>query len=169
MAEPEFRATGVRIGKRLRSLTRAGTVRISGGRVELLTSYGSEIDSAPVQAVRASRPWFAPHDRALADLNGKRYLLTLGERDPAPGEPGRPRPGVSSRRCAGPRGDALEMSVSCGASPLASRWSHVTLGLPAITLRTSPPATTAGGGAPRAPCWIRTPCSSGPLVGESQP
>lgn len=82
MAEPEFRATGVRIGKRLRSLTRAGTVRISGGRVELLTSYGSEIDSAPVQAVRASRPWFGPQDRALADLNGKRYLLTLGERDP---------------------------------------------------------------------------------------
>ncbi|MGV9552710.1 hypothetical protein ACWDR6_30500, partial [Streptomyces ardesiacus] len=60
MAEPEFRATGVRIGRRLRSLTRAGTVRISGGRVELLTSVGSEIDSAPVQAVRASRPWFGP-------------------------------------------------------------------------------------------------------------
>ncbi|MFD8536138.1 hypothetical protein [Streptomyces rubrogriseus] len=90
MAEPEFRATGVRIGKRLRSLTRAGTVRISGGRVELLTSYGSEIDSAPVQAVRVSRPWFAPQDRALADLDGKRYLLILGERDPAPGEPGPP-------------------------------------------------------------------------------
>ncbi|MGW4106936.1 hypothetical protein ACWEGV_28540, partial [Streptomyces sp. NPDC004976] len=47
MAEPEFTATGVRIGKRLRSLTRAGQVRISGGRLELLTSYGSEIDSAP--------------------------------------------------------------------------------------------------------------------------
>lgn len=49
--------------------------------MELLTSYGSEIDSAPVQAVRVSRPWFAPQDRALADLDGKRYLLTLGERD----------------------------------------------------------------------------------------
>lgn len=84
MAEPEFTATGVRIGKRLRSLTRAGQVRISDGRLELLTSYGSEIDSAPVQAVRASRPWFAPEDRALADVNGTRYSLTLGEHDPAP-------------------------------------------------------------------------------------
>ncbi len=90
MAEPEFTATGVRIGKRLRSLTRAGQVRISGGRVELLTSAGSEIDSAPVREVRASRPWFAPEDRAFADLDGTRYLLTLGEGDPAPGEPGPP-------------------------------------------------------------------------------
>jgi len=56
MAEPEFTAMGVRIGKRMRSLTRAGQVRISDGRVELLNSYGSEIDSAPVQAVRASKP-----------------------------------------------------------------------------------------------------------------
>src|SRR5262245_50506776 len=47
MAEPEFKATGVRIGKKLRSLTRAGQVRISDGRLRLLTSYGSEIDSAP--------------------------------------------------------------------------------------------------------------------------
>jgi hypothetical protein len=90
MAEPEFTATGVRIGKRLRSLTRAGPVRISDGRLELLTSYGSEIDSAPVQAVRASKPWFAPEDRALADVNGTRYSLTLGEHDPAPGRPGPP-------------------------------------------------------------------------------
>ena len=74
MAEPEFTATGVRIGKRLRSLTRAGQVRISDGRLELLTSYGSEIDSAPVQAVRASKPWFAPEDRALADVNGTPVL-----------------------------------------------------------------------------------------------
>ena len=90
MAEPEFTATGVRIGKRLRSLTRAGQVRITDGRVQLLTSYGSEIDSAPVQAGRASKPWFAADDRALADLNGKRYLLTLGDHDPAPGEVGPP-------------------------------------------------------------------------------
>ncbi|MFF7236845.1 hypothetical protein [Streptomyces collinus] len=90
MAEPEFTATGVQIDKRLRSLTRAGQVRISDGRVELLTSYGTEIDSAPVQAVRASRPWFGPEDRATADLNGNRYLLRLGEHDPAPGEPGPP-------------------------------------------------------------------------------
>ncbi|GAA2634630.1 MULTISPECIES: hypothetical protein [Streptomyces] len=90
MAEPEFTATGVRIGKRLRSLTRAGQVRISDGRLELLTSYGSEIDSAPVRAVRASKPWFAHDDRALAEVNGTRYTLTLGEHDPAPGEPGPP-------------------------------------------------------------------------------
>ncbi|MFF3719629.1 hypothetical protein [Streptomyces prasinus] len=90
MAELEFTARGVRIGRRLRSLTRAGQVRISDGRLELLTSYGSEIDSAPVQAVRASRPWFVPEGRALADLNGHRYLLTLGDHDPAPGEPGPP-------------------------------------------------------------------------------
>ncbi|MFD0313270.1 hypothetical protein [Streptomyces flavalbus] len=90
MAEPEFTAVGVRIGKGLRSLTRAGQVRISDGRVELLTSYGSEIDSAPVRTVRASKPWFASADRALADLNGTRYSLTLGGRDPAPGEPGPP-------------------------------------------------------------------------------
>ncbi|WP_112467528.1 hypothetical protein [Streptomyces triticisoli] len=90
MAEPEFTATGVRIGKRLRSLTRAGQVRISDGRLELLTSYGSEIDSAPLGAVRASKPWYAPDDRALADLDGKRYVLTLGGHDPAPGEPGPP-------------------------------------------------------------------------------
>ncbi|MEU9987526.1 hypothetical protein AB0E10_12060 [Streptomyces sp. NPDC048045] len=90
MAEPEFTATGVRIGKRLRSLTRAGQVRINDGRLELLTSYGSEIDSAPVQAVRASTPWFVPDGRALADLNGNRYLLRLGDHDPAPGEAGPP-------------------------------------------------------------------------------
>ncbi|MFF5859719.1 hypothetical protein ACFY8B_29565 [Streptomyces sp. NPDC012751] len=90
MAEPEFTTQGVRIGRRLRSLTRAGQVRISDGRLQLLTSYGSEIDSAPVEAVRASRPWFAPDDRATADLNGTRYLLTLGEHDPAPGRPGPP-------------------------------------------------------------------------------
>ncbi|MER8007070.1 MULTISPECIES: hypothetical protein [unclassified Streptomyces] len=90
MAEPEFTATGVRIEKRLRSLTRAGQVRITDGRVQLLTSYGSEIDSAPIQTVRASKPWFAADDRALADLNGKRYTLTLGDHDPAPGEGGPP-------------------------------------------------------------------------------
>ncbi|CAM5615766.1 hypothetical protein SALBM135S_09444 [Streptomyces alboniger] len=87
MAEPEFTATGVRIGRRLRSLTRAGQVRIADGRLELLTSYGTEIDSAPVQAVRAGKPWFAPEDRALAEVNGTRYRLTLGEREPA--RPGR--------------------------------------------------------------------------------
>ncbi|MEI5100833.1 hypothetical protein RB200_22765 [Streptomyces sp. PmtG] len=90
MAEPEFTATGVGIGKRLRSLTRAGQVRINDGRLELLTSYGTEIDSAPVRAVRAAKPWFAPHDRALAEVNGTRYRLTLGDHDPVPGETGPP-------------------------------------------------------------------------------
>ncbi|WP_200302118.1 hypothetical protein [Streptomyces adelaidensis] len=90
MAEPEFTATGVRIGKRLRQLTRAGQVRIEDGRLQLLTSYGSEIDSAPVQAVRASKPWFGDEDRAMADVNGTRYTLTLNEQDPAPGKPGPP-------------------------------------------------------------------------------
>ena len=107
MADPEFSATGVRIGKRLRSLTRAGQIRINDGRLELLNSYGSEIDSAPVQAVRASRPWFAPEDRAMADVNGTRYLLTLGDHDPAPGEPGPPtarRFVEAVRRAAGRRG-----------------------------------------------------------------
>ncbi len=59
-------------------------------------------------AVRASRPWFAPEDRALADLNGKRYLLTLGERDPRRASRVRP-PGVcrfieAVHRAAGHRG-----------------------------------------------------------------
>ena len=76
MAEPEFRATGVRIGKRLRSLTRAGQVRISDGRLQLLTSYGSEIDSAPVDKVRAGRPWFAKPDEAVATVNGTRYRIS---------------------------------------------------------------------------------------------
>ncbi|MFC9676826.1 hypothetical protein [Streptomyces sp. NPDC056949] len=85
MAEPEFTATGVRIGRLLRSLTRAGEVRIKGGRLELLTSYGSEIDSAPLQEVRAGKAWFAPGDRALADVAGRRYLLKLGA-DHEPGD-----------------------------------------------------------------------------------
>ncbi|MCQ4205972.1 MULTISPECIES: hypothetical protein [Streptomyces] len=78
MAEPEFTATGVRIGRRLRSLTRAGQVRIKGGRLELLTSYGSEIDSAPLDEVRAGKPWFGADDRATAEVDGRRYLLRLG-------------------------------------------------------------------------------------------
>ncbi|WP_171162836.1 hypothetical protein [Streptomyces sp. I05A-00742] len=79
MAGPEFKATGVRIEKSLRSLTRAGQVKIHNGRLELLTSYGVEIDSAPVDAVQARKPWFAARDRARATLNGNRYLLDLGE------------------------------------------------------------------------------------------
>ncbi|MFH8345273.1 hypothetical protein [Streptomyces sp. NPDC018045] len=82
MAEPEFNATGVRIERwLLRSLTRAGQVVIQDGRLALLTSYGTEIDSAPVQAVQAHKPLFAARDRALATLNGHRYSLTLGTPD----------------------------------------------------------------------------------------
>ncbi|MCK7624792.1 hypothetical protein MUU72_17055 [Streptomyces sp. RS10V-4] len=78
MADQEYSATGVRIDRSLRSLTRAGQIRISGGRLSLLTSYGTEIDSAPLGAVEAHKPLFAARDRALAVLNGNRYSLTLG-------------------------------------------------------------------------------------------
>lgn len=79
MTEPEFSARGVRIARWPRSLTRAGEVRIEDGRLALLTSYGSEIDSAPVSAVRAGRPWFAKADETVATVNGTRYRLTLGD------------------------------------------------------------------------------------------
>lgn len=86
MAEPEFTATGVRIGQRLRSLTRAGEVRITDGRLELLTSNGCEIDSAPVRTVRATR--IVPGDRALVRFGGRSYLLTLDESGAGPGKLG---------------------------------------------------------------------------------
>ncbi|MEU8530003.1 MULTISPECIES: hypothetical protein [Streptomyces] len=76
MAEPEYSARGVRIARWPRSLTRAGEVRIEDGRLALLTSYGREIDSAPVKAVRVGRPWFAGPDDAVATVNGTRYRLT---------------------------------------------------------------------------------------------
>ncbi|GHF70055.1 hypothetical protein GCM10010218_59240 [Streptomyces mashuensis] len=81
MAEPEFSATGVRIERSHRSLTRAGQVKIRDGRLELLTSYGREIDSAPVESVQAGKAWFAARDRARARVNGTRYVLTLEDRD----------------------------------------------------------------------------------------
>ncbi|MER8232547.1 hypothetical protein [Streptomyces sp. NPDC094049] len=77
MSKPEFSARGVGIVRWPRSLTRAGEVRIEDGRLALLTSYGSEIDSAPVGAVRAGRPWFAKPDEAVATVNGTRYRLRL--------------------------------------------------------------------------------------------
>lgn len=77
MAEPEFSATGVRIERWPRSLTRAGEVRIEDGRLALLTSYGREIDSAPVKAVRVGRAWFAGPDEAVATVNGTRYRLSM--------------------------------------------------------------------------------------------
>lgn len=76
MTEPDFTATGVRIDRWPRSLTRAGEVRVEDGRLCLLTSYGSEIDSAPVDKVRAGRPWFAKPDEAVATVNGTRYRMS---------------------------------------------------------------------------------------------
>ncbi|MFG3496368.1 hypothetical protein [Streptomyces sp. NPDC047928] len=81
MAEPEFSATGVRIERGPRSLTKAGEVLIKDGTLALMTSYGSVIDSAPVRTVKAGRPWFAPGgDATVATLNGHRYRLTMGQR-----------------------------------------------------------------------------------------
>lgn len=77
MAEPEFSATGVEIGKWLRPLTRAGQVLISDGRLRLLTSRGAEIDSAPVERVVAGASWSAPGS-ARATINGRRYRIGLG-------------------------------------------------------------------------------------------
>jgi hypothetical protein len=80
VTEPEFSASGVRIRRRLRSLTRAGQVLIRDGRLVLLTSRGREIDSAALEDVRAITGRFAVGQRALARLNGTGYLLTLGRR-----------------------------------------------------------------------------------------
>jgi hypothetical protein len=123
MAETEFEARGVRIGRWMRSLTRAGQVLIRDGRLTLLTSYGREIDSAPVHLVRVGRPWFAARDQALATLNGTRYLLTLADHDPAPGEAGPPsaRQFLDAVRMAG--GQAAKGSR--GARVAGSRrWGH---------------------------------------------
>ncbi|MET9375934.1 hypothetical protein ACFYV5_11375 [Streptomyces sp. NPDC003035] len=89
MADPEFTATGVRIERWPRSLTRAGEVRIEDGRLSLLTSYGSEIDSAPVTSVRAGRPWFAKPEETVATVNGTRYRLTMDGRHDRAAGPGR--------------------------------------------------------------------------------
>jgi len=80
MAEPEFSARGVRIDRWPRSLTRAGQVLIQDGRLALLTSYGRVIDSAPLRAVQAARPWFAGRNSTVATVNGRRYRLTMGQR-----------------------------------------------------------------------------------------
>nr|WP_206314028.1 hypothetical protein [Streptomyces coryli] len=74
----------------MRSLTRAGQVRIKDGRLQLLTSQGREIDSAPVQHVHTGRPLFGRGGRALATLNGHRYTLTLGPADTRSGPSGPP-------------------------------------------------------------------------------
>ncbi|MEU8679688.1 hypothetical protein [Streptomyces sp. NPDC048560] len=80
MRETEFSASGVRIERWARSLTRAGCVVVKDGRVALLTSNGREIDSAPVGAVSVGRGWFPAADSAVARLNGVRYRLTMGQR-----------------------------------------------------------------------------------------
>ncbi|MFF1422393.1 hypothetical protein [Streptomyces sp. NPDC058280] len=84
MSEPEFSARGVRIERWPRSLTRAGQVLIQDGRLALLTSYGRVIDSAPLRAVRAAKPWFAGRGSTVATVNGTRYRLTMGQRGARP-------------------------------------------------------------------------------------
>ncbi|GGY89607.1 hypothetical protein [Streptomyces nitrosporeus] len=85
MAETEFYATDVRIQRWFRSLTRAGQVIVKDGRLVLLTSYGREIDSAPLSAVTVRKHWFLAADSAVARLNGVRYRLTMGQRSRRPG------------------------------------------------------------------------------------
>ncbi|MFJ5552816.1 hypothetical protein [Streptomyces sp. NPDC093225] len=77
MAEPEFTATGVRIERWPRALTRAGKVLIRDGRLQLLTSGDREIDSAPLGAVSATRSWLARRGAAVARLDGRRYRLRM--------------------------------------------------------------------------------------------
>ncbi|GAA2978495.1 MULTISPECIES: hypothetical protein [Streptomyces] len=85
MTATEFNATDVRIERWFRSLTRAGQVIVKDGRLALLTSYGREIDSAPLSAVTARRRWFLAADSAIASVNGVRYRLTMGQRNRRPG------------------------------------------------------------------------------------
>lgn len=84
MAEPEFSASGVEIERWPRSLTKAGRVLIQDGRLALLTSYGRVIDSAPLRAVQAAKPWFRGDDSTVATVNGTRYRLTMGRGDRRP-------------------------------------------------------------------------------------
>ncbi|MDH6228385.1 MULTISPECIES: hypothetical protein [Streptomyces] len=91
----EFSATGVRIERGLRSLTRAGQVRVGGGTVELLNSGGRVIATAPAKSVRILRVRFRRADRVLVDLGGTRYVLTLRDEDAelgVSGSPGERRP-----------------------------------------------------------------------------
>ncbi|WP_031088457.1 hypothetical protein [Streptomyces sp. NRRL WC-3549] len=85
MTATEFNATDVRIERSFRSLTRAGQVIVKDGRLALLTSYGREIDSAPLSAVTVHRRWFLAADSAIASVNGVRYRLTMGQRSRRPG------------------------------------------------------------------------------------
>jgi hypothetical protein len=92
----EFTATGLRIERGLRSLTRAGQVRVKGGAVELLDSGGRVLASAPARQVRVLRKRFGRPGRVLVELGGARYLLTLCVEEAEPGAsppPVRWRPG----------------------------------------------------------------------------
>jgi hypothetical protein len=81
VGQDEFVATGVRIERGLRSLTRAGQVRVRGGLVELLNSGGRVIAAAPAERVRVLRKRFGRADRVLVELGGTRYRLTLRDED----------------------------------------------------------------------------------------
>ncbi|MGN5632594.1 MULTISPECIES: hypothetical protein [unclassified Streptomyces] len=88
MSETEFSETGVRIDRWARSLSRAGQVTVKDGRLALLTSYGREIDSAPVGTVSTGRAWFSGADATVARVNGTRYRLTMPRRPDKPDEAG---------------------------------------------------------------------------------
>jgi hypothetical protein len=98
--QDEFTATGVRIERGMRSLTRAGQVRVRGGLVELLSSGGRVLASAPARRARLLRMRFGGSDRVLMELGGAHYILTLRDEDADHGlveKRGKPRPeGVES-------------------------------------------------------------------------
>lgn len=80
MAETDFSLSGVQIRRWLRSLTRAGEVQVGEGRLVLRTSRGQEIDSAPLSTAHASTSrWYPAKGRARVVLDGRHYLLRLGE------------------------------------------------------------------------------------------
>ncbi|MGW0930557.1 hypothetical protein [Streptomyces sp. NPDC002644] len=79
--QDEFTATGVRIERGLRSLTRAGEVRVRGGLVELLNSGGRVVGAAPAGKARVLRMRLGRADRVLAELGGARYVLTFRDED----------------------------------------------------------------------------------------
>ncbi|MEU6157925.1 hypothetical protein [Streptomyces sp. NPDC047130] len=87
--QDEFTATGVRIERGMRSLTRAGEVRVRGGLVELLDSGGRVIGAAPARKARVLRMRLGRADRVLAELGGARYVLTFGDEDAGHGPPRR--------------------------------------------------------------------------------
>jgi hypothetical protein len=92
VGQDEFVATGVHIERGLRSLTRAGQVRVRGGLVELLNSGGRVIAAAPAERVRVLRKRFGRADRVLVELGGTRYRLTLRDEDADLGPSGAPGP-----------------------------------------------------------------------------